>query len=158
MSYLGTLLLPGEISEKKRNKPPTLSRFTAIQWNPHFPQEIQHQGFLHWSRKGLEKFGQLFHEGSWKPKTFAELKREFDLTDKHLIHLHQVTSFWKGFHLPPSQIFSTTFMDSLVSSQKFATAMVYPKIRTLFLELGNNTFDTPSPPGKRILGFSCHNR
>lgn len=131
---------------KQQNKPPTLSRMTGIQGSPHFPQGIQHQGYVDWSKQGLHSFEQFFYKGSWRPKTFKDLQKEFKLPDNHLIYFQQATSFWKSVRRPPVEIFAHTFLDSLRTWQTYKTAVSYPKIRILFSE---PRIENQDPPWKK---------
>lgn len=132
MSSLKDTITAWRDVRNKLHLPYTLSLLTPMVGNPNFPQGIHHRSYTTWLQKGLRYFHQLFHSSPWRTKTFQELQMEFTLPNNHLFYYWQATSCWKQLYLPPAQIFSASFLDVVVSSEKYSFSVLYPNLQLLY--------------------------
>lgn len=58
---------------------PFMCRYLPIQYNPNFPQGMEHKSFLIWKHKGLRNFSQLCNTETGRPKSFSAIAETFSL-------------------------------------------------------------------------------
>lgn len=142
IAWLETLLVLGQTH--------LFTRHTPILGNPMFLQGSENAGYKQLENGALSRFLQLFHSKTYTPKTFDELKVEFNIPNSHVFYFLQTSQDWKSLHSNPTQAFKTTFIDSLIQTRSYLISTIYEKLRCTCQTKANTP---PTPTGPRIFMY-----